>query len=141
MREIWTEQNMIYFSDPEKEEKVWGNLDVWQNINQKLKLKVYLQDPALDMSGAQLVGGGRGLSFLFLKIGKRSLILEKCTLFVCIYGLNSHLKCCFKSILEKKHQKFSLRDLSFVCRIWNVYRSVPIPIILPCSQIFLLERL
>ena len=35
---------------------------------------------------------------------KRSaLILEKCYLFVCIYRLNSHLKCSFMSILEKKH--------------------------------------
>ena len=32
---------MIYFSDSEKEEKVWGNLDIWQNINQKLKLTEY----------------------------------------------------------------------------------------------------
>ena len=31
---------------------------------------------------------------------------KKGALFVCIYGLNSHLKCSFKSILDKKHQFF-----------------------------------
>ena len=33
-------------------------------------------------------------------------ILEKSVLFVRNYGLNSHLKCSFKSVLEKKHQIF-----------------------------------
>ena len=42
---------------------------------------------------------------------------KKCpgVLFVCIYGLNSHLKCSFKSILERKHQNYSLRRPSFKC--------------------------
>ena len=33
----------------------------------------------------------------------------------CVYicGLNSHLKCSFKRVLEKKHQNFSLRSPSF----------------------------
>ena len=57
--------------------------------------------------GAQLAGGGgRGRStlFCFLKIGKKfALNLEKIALFVCIYGLNSHLKCSFGEILEKKY--------------------------------------
>ena len=54
--------------------------------------------------------------------------------FVCIYGLSFHLKCSFKSILEKKSRKFFLRDPSFVYRTWNVYRSVPIPRSLFCPQ-------
>ena len=73
-------------------------------------------------SGVQLPGWrvGGGLPWLFLKIKKSTLILqktalilEKCTLFVCIYGLNSHLKCCFKSILEKRHQFFFPAGPSF----------------------------
>ena len=37
---------------------------------------------------------------------KIALILKKCALFKCICGLNSHLKCNFKCILEKKHHNF-----------------------------------
>ena len=47
-------------------------------------------------------------------------------LFMCIYGLDSHLKCSFKSILEKKHENFFLWSLSFVCRTWSFYQSAPI---------------
>ena len=49
-------------------------------------------------------GGGseEGLTYPIWKIEKDYLILEKRTLFVCIYGLNFHLKCTFQSILEKK---------------------------------------
>ena len=65
---------------------------------------------------------------------KRAPVLEKSVLFMCIYGLNSHLKCNFKSALEKKHQNFSLRDPSFVCRTWNVYRSASIARNLSCLK-------
>ena len=37
---------------------------------------------------------------------KCALILERCALFVSIYGLNSHLKCSFKSILEINTKMF-----------------------------------
>ena len=42
------------------------------------------------------------------------MIFEKNALLVCIYELSSHLKSSFKSMLEKKHQNFSLRTLSIV---------------------------
>ena len=48
-----------------------------------------------------------GLTCFFLNRQKvRTLILEKTALFVFIYGFNSHLKCHFNSILEKKHENF-----------------------------------
>ena len=53
--------------------------------------------------------GGRGgdLPCPILKIEKKSPdFFGKNVLFVCIYELNSHLKCSFKSILKKRHQKF-----------------------------------
>ena len=59
---------------------------------------------------------------------------KKGALFVCICGLNFHLKCTFKSILEKKHQFFALRGLSIVCHTWNVYRIALIPRNLPCHK-------
>ena len=53
---------------------------------------------------------GEGLFCSFLKIDENCPIAKKkCpnfgknTLFVCLYRLNSHLKCIFKHILEKKH--------------------------------------
>ena len=49
-----------------------------------------------------------------LILQKSALILKNRALFVCIYGLNSHLNYSFKSILEKKHQNFSLLGPSFV---------------------------
>ena len=57
-------------------------------------------------AGAQLAEGA----------GRRGGGGVRCDLFVCIYGLNSHLKYSFKSIFEKKHQKVSMWGLSFVCR-------------------------
>ena len=45
-------------------------------------------------------------SCIFSKETKSTLILENIALFVCIYGLNSSLKCSFKNILEKKHEVF-----------------------------------
>ena len=44
---------------------------------------------------------------------KSILILQKCSVFVCIYGLNSHLRCSFKNIFKKKHEHFSLRGFFF----------------------------
>ena len=46
-------------------------------------------------------------------------------LFLCIYGLNSNLKCSFKDIFQKKHKFFFLWRPSFVFRTWSVYRSAP----------------
>ena len=58
--------------------------------------------------------GGRGKAYhrLFWKYKKSALILQKGTfILVCIYGLNSHLKCSFKSMLDKKHQNFYTYDV------------------------------
>lgn len=68
-------------------------------------------------TGATLAGGGERSPLPCFKNRlnlpwfclKSTLILEKTVLFVSIYGLNSHLKCRFKSIMEKKGQNFSLR--------------------------------
>ena len=51
-------------------------------------------------------------------------------------GWNSHLKCNFKSILEKKDQNFSMRGLSFVCWLcaWNLRSTHPEVL---CQQMFL----
>ena len=83
----------------------------------------------------------KGFPCLFWKKIKTTLILEKIALFVCIYGLNSHLKCSFKKILEKKHENLSLRSPSFVCCAWSVYRSAFIPRNLSCPEKFLVLRL
>ena len=56
-------------------------------------------------------------------------------------GLTSHLKCCFKRILEKSLQTFSLRSLSFVCCRLNIYRSALIFRNRPCPEKFLVTRL
>ena len=59
------------------------------------------------------------------------LILEKRALFLCIYGLNSHLKCSFKGILKKKHQHVSLRALL----LYIVHETfIEVPRNLPCPQ-------
>ena len=56
------------------------------------------------------------------------LILEKSALFVCIYGLDSHLKCSFKSILDRRHQRFfpvwHFHCMSYMKRLSNF----------PCSK-------
>ena len=62
-------------------------------------------------------------------------------LFVRIYGLNCHLKCSFKSILEKKHQHFYLQRPLFVWPTWNIYRSVTIPWNIHYSEKFQAARL
>ena len=68
--------------------------------------------------------------------------MGKKALFMCVYGLNSHLKCSFKSILEKKHQYFFLRSpFWYVCHTLKIYRSAPIPKNLPCPEKFLVVRL
>ena len=96
--------------------------------------------------GTPLVAGsglGGGLNWPFLKKEKSGLIFQKkstltfkkSALFVCMYRLN--LKRSFKSVLEKRHQTFSLRSLSFVCRTWNVYWSTSITKNLPCPEKFL----
>ena len=97
-------------------------------------------DPNTD---AQLVGEKAKVSFVLFFENRKTLpwfckksamIFEKNALLVCIYELSSHLKSSFKSMLEKKHQIFSLRTLSIVSLTWNVYRSVPIPRNLPAPK-------
>ena len=78
------------------------------------KIKVLLK-----VSGAQLAWEG-GLLRLFLKKKRSDLILEKSSLSVCMYESDSHSKCSFKSILEKKHQIFpagSLFCMSYTKRL------------------------
>ena len=53
--------------------------------------------------------------------------MEKRVLFLCIHGLNSHLKCSFKNILEKKHQTFCLRGLSFLLSKRPYSKNFPCP--------------
>ena len=78
-----------------------------------MKKKLVLYHPLLS---AQLAGGGGRSPLSFLKRKKSVLILEQIALFLCIYGLNSHLKCSFNGIFQKKHLNFSLQSLSFICR-------------------------
>ena len=52
-----------------------------------------------------------GLPSLFWKQTKSALILGKIALFTCIYGLNSHLKCSFKSIWRKNTKIFPCKAL------------------------------
>ena len=53
--------------------------------------------------------------------------MENIVLLECIYWLNSHFKCSFKNILEKKQEHFSLQSPPFVCLAWSVYRSASSP--------------
>ena len=86
-------------------------------------------------AGAQLVGGrGEEVFPAFLENRKKvswlckkqkALVLEKFSLFVCIYELNSHLKCRFKSILEKKKQFFPRRAFIF-CVVQEKFIEVPL---------------
>ena len=50
---------------------------------------------------------------------------KKSTLYVHIYGLNSQLKRTFKSILEKKHKTFFLRDILFYV-VHETFIQVPL---------------
>ena len=52
-----------------------------------------------------------GLPSLFWKQTKSALILGKIALFTCFYGLNSHLKCSFKSIWRKNAKIFPCKAL------------------------------
>ena len=65
----------------------------------------------------------------FLKIGKIAL-------FVCIYGLNSHLKCSFKGILDKKHKNFPCGALL----VYELFMEVSLfqKNVLPCAPITLI---
>ena len=95
-------------------------------------------------------GKGRVLPCPFSKIGKKFTDsqkkcpdLGKNVLFECIYGLNSHLKCSFKGILEKNTKMFHCGALLFYlhmeCLFYMEY--VPIPRNLPCLKKFLLALL
>ena len=54
-------------------------------------------------------------------LGKKCiLILQKCSVFVSIYGLNSHLRCSFKNNFKKKPQHFSLRGF-LLCAAHETY--------------------
>ena len=56
-------------------------------------------------------------------------------------GYIPHLKCCFKSIWDKKLQSFHLRGFSFVCCIWNVHRNTLTPRNTSFPEKFLVARL
>ena len=42
-----------------------------------------------------------------------------------------------QALRVKKYQNFFLRELSSVCRLWNIYWSAPIPRNVPCPEKFL----
>ena len=96
------------------EREVLPNLDI--AITKKLVVYQSLNSENKLTQARHQQGGEWEISFVFLKQTKSTLILEKNVLFVCIYALNSQMKCSFKSIMEKKHENFSLRSPSFVCR-------------------------
>ena len=75
-----------------------------------------------------------------LILQKSALILEKRALFVCINGLNSHLKYSLRDLGEK-HRNSSLQSPSFDCHTWNVYQNAPIPRNLLCPEKVLVARL
>ena len=112
-----------------------------QNIKQllnKLKNQILFEV----YSGAQLAGGrGRSLLPFFKNRKKSAMILEKSTLFECIYELISHLKCHFQGYLGEKTPKFFPAGLCFCSRTWHVYRSAPIPTNFSCLGKFLVARL
>ena len=60
---------------------------------------------------------------------------------MCIYGPKSNLNYSFKSILEKKHQSFSLRDPSFVCHTWDVLKVPLLQETSPAPGRFLIAHL
>ena len=80
------------------------------------------------LSGTQLARESGRLPWPCLYAEKIGLILEKSDPFGWIYGLNSHLKCIFKSILDK-----------IVTR--NFCQTVPIPRNLACLEKFLVACL
>ena len=71
----------------------------------------------------------------------RVMICEENTRFHSNMGYIFHLKCCFKSICEKKLQTVSPWALSFMCCRRNVYHDPPIPGNLPCPEKFLVASL
>ena len=90
---------------------------------------------------ATSVGEGGNLSCPFLKIDKKFSDFGKCVPFMCIYGPKSNLNYSFKSILEKKHQSFSLRDPSFACHTWDVLKVPLLQETSPAPGRFLIAHL
>ena len=70
----------------------------------QILLYFHLVDTAYKTVAQLARGSGGGPPALFIKIVQT--LVEKSALFVFIYGFNTHLKCSFKSISEKKHQIF-----------------------------------
>ena len=109
----------------------------WSNVSPNVSFCFETNISRIRLGRKTFCPGVRG-TFLkmdekYLDFAKESIqILEKITPFVCIDGSNSHLKCSFKSILEKKHQMLSLQGSLFVCHTWKLYWSAPILTILPC---------
>ena len=77
------------------------------------------------LSGATSREQVGGLPCRFLKIDKKCPVFGKFTLFMCIYGLNSHLKDSFKSVLGKKHEIFPCGCLLFY-GVLEVFIKVPL---------------
>ena len=151
-----TPPSLLHPPSKEKPVQVWGfvekNIQHW---SVQLAVKWWAEPPIcqpscknfisisenINKAGAQ-VAAGKGVSpALLWKKKKVSWFFKKSALLVCIYDINSNLKCSFKSILEKTHQDLSLRDHCFVCRTWKVYWSAPFPKHLPCIEKFLVARL
>ena len=97
-------------------------------------LLFYLLPILIDLNtGAPLLGGeGEVLPSPFLKKEKElRWFCKNSVLFVCIYGLNSHSKCSFQSILEKKEQNLSLQCffcISYMKRLSKCPYSKKLPL-------------
>ena len=70
-------------------------------------VSTHLQKPGFHIRRATSGGKRKGLPSLFLKIQKKCSDFAKRYLHFSVHlKLNSHLKCSFKSMLDKKHQNF-----------------------------------
>ena len=90
------------------------------------------------VTGGAASGGRGSFPLPFFENGKKCPNFgEKNALIVFI----SYLKCCLKSIEEKKLRHFSLLRLPFLCCRWNVYVNKLFSRNLPCHEEFLVRPL
>ena len=103
----------------------------------------------IEQEARNYLGEGGSPPCPFLKIEKKCpdfakkvpWIYKKSALSVWILRPKFPFKRSFKSIWEKKHQTFSLRDSSFICCTGNIYRSTTIPRNLSCPEDILVASL
>ena len=100
---------------------------IFKGNNKASSLHVALLLSSLTLNTGPHLWGMGVLLHPFLKIEissliykKSALILEKSALFVCIYGLDSYLKCSFNSIFEKYTNIFLCGvRMSYMKRLWT----------------------